>query len=30
LTTKNAKTLWGEAEKVIGEDGALQMIDPLT
>ena len=26
---KNVKTLWREAEKLIGEDGALQMVDPL-
>src|SRR5262249_34947337 len=26
---KNAKTLWRDAEKLIGEDGALQMVDPL-
>jgi hypothetical protein len=23
-------TLWREAEKLIGEDGSLQMVDPLT
>jgi hypothetical protein len=27
--SKNVKTLWREAEKLIGEDGALQMVDPL-
>jgi hypothetical protein len=27
--TKNVKTLWREAEKLTGEDGALQMVDPL-
>jgi hypothetical protein len=27
---KNVKTLWREAEKLIGADGALQMVDPLT
>src|SRR5215471_18303530 len=26
---KNVKTLWRDAEKLIGEDGALQMVDPL-
>src|SRR5215471_2466169 len=29
LHPKNVKTLWREAEKLIGEDGALQMVDPL-
>src|SRR5262245_64963000 len=28
-STKNLKTLWRDAEKLIGEDGALQMVDPL-
>jgi hypothetical protein len=26
---KNGNTVWREAEKLIGEDGALQMVDPL-
>src|SRR5262249_22180802 len=26
---KNVKTLWRDAEKLIGEDGARQMVDPL-
>ena len=26
---KNANTVWREAEKLIGEDGGLQIVDPL-
>ena len=26
---RSRKTLWRDAEKLIGEDGALQMVDPL-
>jgi hypothetical protein len=27
---KNVKTLWREAEKLLGDDTVLQAVDPLT